>query len=91
MEDTLHRGLADALVASGSGTGKATDPAHVRAVKRAAGDAPVLVGSGITAETVAGYLDCADGFIVGTAFKRGGDPGQPVEAARVKALIAALA
>jgi len=29
VEDTLKRGLADALVVSGTGTGKATDPAHV--------------------------------------------------------------
>src|SRR5687767_13529205 len=73
VADTLHRGLADAVVVSGSGTGKATDPAHVRKVhEAAAGAAPVYVGSGVTVETAHHFLPHAAGFIVGTAFKRGG-------------------
>lgn len=88
VADTLHRGLADALIVSGSGTGHATDPAHVAAAKAAAGGAaPVLVGSGVSADTLAAYLPHADGFIVGTAFKPGGDPNAPVGVARVKALV----
>jgi hypothetical protein len=80
------RGLADEV----AGTGKATDPGHVRQVKAAAGAAPVFVGSGVTADTLADYLPYADGFIVGTAFKRGGDPTAPVEVGRVRALVEKL-
>ena len=40
VDDTLHRGLADALIVSGAGTGKATDPEKVRLVKSAATSAP---------------------------------------------------
>jgi membrane complex biogenesis BtpA family protein len=91
VSDTLHRGLADALIVSGSGTGRATDPGHVAAARAAAaGKAPVFVGSGVTARSLPEYLPHADGFIVGSAFKPGNDPAQPVEAARVRELIAAL-
>jgi membrane complex biogenesis BtpA family protein len=91
VEDTLHRGLADALVVSGSGTGKATDPAHVQRVKRAAGAAaaPIFIGSGIDEHTLPLHLPHADGFIVGSAFKQDNNPGNPIDPRRV-ALITAL-
>jgi membrane complex biogenesis BtpA family protein len=89
VSDTLHRGLADALIVSGSGTGQATDPGHVAAARKAAaGAAPVFVGSGVSAGSIAAYLPHADGFIVGSSLKRGGDARQPVEAARVRELVA---
>jgi uncharacterized protein len=89
VSDTLHRGLADALIVSGSGTGEATDPAQVAAAKRAAaGAAPVFVGSGVSADTIGAYLPHADGFIVGSSLKRGGDARQPVEVGRVRELVA---
>ena len=91
VADTLHRGLADALIVSGSGTGRATDTGHVAAAKAAAGGkAPVFVGSGVTARSLPEYLPHADGFIVGSAFKPGNDPAQPVDVARVRDLLAAL-
>ena len=89
VSDTLERGLADALIVSGSGTGKATDPAHLIAARKAAGGAaPVFVGSGVSVDTLPAYLPHADGFIIGSAFKRGGDARQPVEPARVRELMA---
>ena len=90
VEDTTHRGLADGLIVSGAGTGKATALEKVRAVKAAAGATPVFVGSGVTPATVADYAPHADGFIVGTALKPDGDPGRPIEVQRVRALVAAL-
>ena len=91
VDDTVERGLADGVIVSGAGTGKTTAPEKVQAVKSHAGDTPVFVGSGITADTVARYAPFADGFIVGTAFKRDGDPANPVEIGRVKQLRGALA
>ena len=67
VADTLHRGMADALVVSGSTTGRAVDGGKLAAVRRAAGAAPVLVGSGVRADTVAQLAPHADGFIVGTS------------------------
>ncbi len=90
VEDTLRRGLADALIVSGQGTGKPTDIEHVRRVKMAAGDSPVFIGSGITAENIANFLPHANGFIVGTAFKEGGNPASPVQVERVRKLVGAI-
>jgi membrane complex biogenesis BtpA family protein len=90
VDDLIERALADAIVVSGAGTGKATDPEKVRGVKRVSPQAPVFVGSGITAQTVHEFLDGADGFIVGTALKNDGVATNPVELSRVKALMNAL-
>jgi len=86
VDDTIERGLADAVIVSGAGTGKPTDPQHVRVVKGAAGDVPVFIGSGVSAATVEQF-DAADGFIVGTAFKRNGDVAEPVDIDRVRAFV----
>jgi len=90
VSDTLHRGLADALIVSGTGTGRPTNPEHLRAVKTAAGGTPVFIGSGVTIDNISSYRAEADGFIIGTAFKPAGDPGQPVDVSRVRALVSAL-
>jgi membrane complex biogenesis BtpA family protein len=87
VEDTIHRGLADAVIVSGAGTGKDTDPQHVAAVKSAAGATPVFVGSGISAQTIASFLDHANGFIVGTSLKRDGVASNPVDVNRVRELM----
>jgi membrane complex biogenesis BtpA family protein len=86
VDDTIERGLADAVIVSGAGTGKPTDPQHVRIVKVAAAAVPVFIGSGVSAATV-DQFDAADGFIVGTAFKRDGDVAQAVDVERVRAFV----
>jgi uncharacterized protein len=85
--DTLERGLADAVIVSGVGTGKAADVAQLERVRRACPHARILLGSGVTAENAANYSASADGFIVGTSLKRGGKVDQPVDARRVAALV----
>jgi len=91
-EETLGRGLADALIVSGRATGAAPDPddlARVREVAQARG-APLLIGSGLDAANARGLMAHADGAIVGTALKRDGRVEAPVELARVQRLRAAL-
>jgi membrane complex biogenesis BtpA family protein len=90
IADTIERGLADAIIVSGSGTGKHTDVEKVKRAKSAAGKTPVFVGSGVTAETIADYLLYADGFIVGTALKKNGKADQSVDVKRVRELVAAM-
>lgn len=90
VADLLHRAGADALIVSGSGTGRPADVEQLCRVKAAAGGAPVFVGSGVTAESVAALGAHADGFIVGTALKVDGLAENPVDAARVRALLAAV-
>jgi len=88
--DTVERGHADALIVSGTGTGKATDPAKAVDVKAACHDVPVLIGSGVTAESVLSFGDAVDGFIVGSSLKRGGKLSNPVDVRRVAKLRRAL-
>jgi membrane complex biogenesis BtpA family protein len=90
VDDTLERGMADALIVSGAGTGKPTDPAKVQQVKAAAKGKPVFLGSGVTPQTIEALLPHADGFIVGTYFKRDGIASNPVDLRRVRDLIQSL-
>jgi membrane complex biogenesis BtpA family protein len=90
VDDVARRALADAIIVSGAGTGKKTDPAKARRAKAAAPDLPLFIGSGITAETIGGFAGIADGFIVGTSLKKEGLASNPVEAARVRALLEKL-
>lgn len=91
VEDTVQRGGADAIIVSGSATGKPASLDDLRCAKLAAGDAPVLIGSGATIEQLDEALRYADGLIVGATFKRDGVLGNPVDVARVKAFTARLA
>jgi membrane complex biogenesis BtpA family protein len=84
--DTVERGLADALVISGTGTGEATSLDDVRRVRRACPNSPILVGSGVTEANGASYLECADGVIVGTSVKHDSKVSNPVDGGRVAAL-----
>jgi membrane complex biogenesis BtpA family protein len=87
VADTLYRGLADALIVSGAGTGKPTDIEKLATVKQAAGDTPVFVGSGVTASTAAELAEHADGLIVGTSVKVDGITTNPVDPRRVRELL----
>lgn len=90
VDDLIERALADAIVVSGAGTGKATDPKKALRVKQSAGTTPVFIGSGITVKTIGKFSRGADGFIVGTALKKDGIATNPVELARVKAVMKAV-
>ncbi len=88
-EDTHHRGLADALIVTGLGTGKQTCYNHLRRVKKAVPQAYVFAGSGVAADTIVALLQCADGVIVGTWLKREGITTNEVDGKRVRNLIKA--
>lgn len=89
--DAVYRGLADALIVSGSATGSATDPETAARVVHAVPGTPVLVGSGFDVATARRLLDAGvAGAIVGTSLKAAGDVAAPVEAARVRALRTAM-
>ncbi|HEY6166630.1 MAG TPA: BtpA/SgcQ family protein [Verrucomicrobiae bacterium] len=88
--DTLERGLADALIVSGTGTGVVTDPGDVERVRAACPGARILIGSGTTVGNVRDYLRFADGVIVGTSLKKPGGVRQPVDERRVAGLARAM-
>lgn len=87
--DCFARGLADALVVSGVATGEPTPMADIKRVRGAVPEAPLLVGSGATPETVSELLSIAHAVIVGTSLKRDGRLANPVDVARVRRLVAA--
>lgn len=87
--DTLHRGLADALIVSGSSTAQQASPNDLSEVKQAAGG-PVLVGSGVSARNLHSWIPIADGFIVGSALKINGQPSQPVDPEAVREFVRIL-
>ncbi|AFO58278.1 BtpA/SgcQ family protein [Natrinema sp. J7-2] len=93
--ETVERGAADGVIVSGAGTGVETSLADVDRVADALAErdhdrVPVFVGSGVTSETVSECFDAgADGVIVGTALKRGGETTAPVSRERVEGVVAA--
>jgi membrane complex biogenesis BtpA family protein len=88
--DTLERGLADALIISGTGTGVAANISDVQRVREACPSARILLGSGVTLKNAPEFLRLADGFIVGSSLKRGGKLANPVDPKRVAALVRAM-
>ena len=89
-EETAYRGLADAVIVSGPTTGRPTDEYDLANVKVAVPDKPILVGSGATADTIKAILEVADGAIVGSSLKPGGDIAKPVDPQRAGAFIKAV-
>lgn len=85
--DTFDRGLADAVIVSGTGTGRPVSEVVLKEVRAAAGSRPVWIGSGITALNLAQFAPFIDAAIVGTSVKQGGDLSAPVDAARVDTLV----
>jgi len=63
--------LADGVIVTSQFTGINPDKNDLIKAKSAT-KLPVLIGSGMTAENIQEYLPLADGFIVGSYFRRGG-------------------
>lgn len=82
--DLRLRGLADAVIVTGAETGAAADPSRLRDLRDAI-DAPLLLGSGLTAQNASQFGD-ADGAIVGTSIQRDG----AVDAKLVEAVVRAF-
>lgn len=86
-DDTWHRGGADALIVSGSGTGHAADLAAFERLRAVVPDAPLVVGSGATAENLGKLWGLADHVIVGTALEVDSVPGAALDPGRVEKFV----
>ena len=84
---TVFNARPDALCVSGLTAGAETSTQILKLVKDAVPDVPVFANTGVRRENVADQLAIADGAIIGTAFKVGGDTWNPVDAQRVKAIM----
>lgn len=87
--DCLDRGLADAVVVTGSATGQPVDRRLLERVRSAAGTRPVVIGSGLSPSNASELLPLAHAAIVGTWVKQGGVVRNEVDPARVAELVAA--
>jgi hypothetical protein len=63
----------DVVCTSGAGTGKEPDLAKIAAFRAGAGDRPIAVASGITAENAGAFAAHVDCFMVATGINRQGD------------------
>jgi uncharacterized protein len=60
----------DVVTTSGAGTGTPAEVEKIRRMRRALGDTPLGIASGITPENVGDYLPHADFFLVATGISR---------------------
>jgi membrane complex biogenesis BtpA family protein len=79
----------DGVVVSGAATGSPADPEEVRAVSTHV-HVPVVIGSGITPDNI-GHYRGADAFFIGSSVKHDGVWSGQLDAARVRAVVEALA
>ncbi|EEF61465.1 BtpA/SgcQ family protein [Pedosphaera parvula] len=77
---------ADALIVTGPVTGRPPVPADAEETK-AHTHLPVILGSGMNEANIGQFLPVADGFIVGSSFKKAGDWNNPVDSRKVKAFM----
>lgn len=87
--DLAGRGLADAVIVSGTATGVPVDLEVLGEVRHAIGSTPLFIGSGADSSNVSDLLNVADGVIVGTSLKEGSLTTAPVDPEKAARLVAA--
>lgn len=90
VQDTIQRGLADAVILSGSATGKPPSIEDLQLAKAAAGNTPVLIGSGANCDNIASLMQFADGAIVASSLKRHGKIENSIDPIRVSQFVEAM-
>jgi membrane complex biogenesis BtpA family protein len=86
--DTVERGLADALIISGSGTGAEPDVVQAAAVRAAVPEGTrIVVGSGAKRENLDELLEVADSVIVGSSIKHGGNANKRPDPERAREFV----
>ncbi|MGH3650000.1 MAG: BtpA/SgcQ family protein [Acidimicrobiia bacterium] len=86
--DAVERGLADAVILSGSGTGEEPSRQDGEMIKRALPPGTrIVVGSGAGLHNLRPLLDVADTVIVGTSIKVDGETANRPDPVRARALV----
>lgn len=89
VQDTIERGLADAVILSGWATGSPPNQEDLELACGAANGTPVFVGSGANWENIATLMQAANGVIVSSSLKRHGRIEQPIDPIRVSQFVEA--
>jgi len=78
--------LSDGIIITGRSTGEKPLISDLEQARGSTG-LPILVGSGITSENISSYWDLADGFIIGSFFKKHGYWKNEISVDRINSLI----
>lgn len=89
VQDTIERGLADAVILSGWATGSPPSLEDLELAKAASGNTPVFIGSGADWENISTLMQAADGVIACSSLKRRGRREQPIDPIRVSRFVEA--
>jgi uncharacterized protein len=90
VREAIERGLADVVILSGWGTGSPPNLEDLELAKAAAGNTPVLIGSGADWENIPSLIRFADGAIVSSSLKRQGKIELSIDPIRVSQFVEAL-
>ena len=89
VQDTIGRGLADAVILSGWSTGRPPTREDLELASAAAQDTPVFIGSGANWDNIAELMPAADGVIVASSLKRQGKITETIDPIRVSQFVEA--
>lgn len=89
VQDTIERGLADAIILSGWATGSPPNLEDLELAMAAAKGTPVFIGSGANWENISSLMQAANGAIVSSSLKRHGRIDQPIDPIRVSQFVEA--
>lgn len=68
-QDLRLRGLADGVIITGAATGRGASAGDLKVIREALPDCPLLIGSGLTKESLPEFFPVADACIVGSSLK----------------------
>ncbi|MFW6263894.1 MAG: photosystem I biogenesis protein BtpA [Cyanobacteriota bacterium] len=90
VQETIERGLADGIILSGWATGSPPSLEDLELASAAAGNTPVLIGSGANCDNIGELMQAADGVIVASSLKRDGRITEPIDPIRVGEFVEAV-
>lgn len=92
VEEAILRAGADGVIVTGPATGKAPHPEWVQLAAQTAHrcGGTVFLGSGATAENIGDFAPYLDAVIVGSALRKKGLAGQPLDMQRLRRFVEAV-
>jgi uncharacterized protein len=90
VHETIDRGLADAIILSGIATGNPPSLEDLKQAKSAAGNTPIIIGSGADFSNISSLMQFADGVIVSSSLKRQGKIENSIDPIRVSQFVEAM-
>ena len=85
-KDTWHRGHANAIIVTGSGTGQPVQAAQLKELVANIPNAPLWIGSGLNPDTIEDYRGLFHAAIIGTWLHEDGILNRPVDTERVRTM-----